>query len=131
VTDSEAPTRQRTRNEIDPLASGIWRRIEPGSRRLTLLKRPRAGNRPTPEAEADGQRDEDAGVPPSGRDVRLPGLEDIRESVRRDRPFGSSGWTLETAKALGLEYSLRLRGRPSREREGRGETVRVSRRTEI
>ena len=40
------------------------------------------------------------------------GLEDIRESVRRDRPFGSSGWRRETAKALGLEYSLRPRGRP-------------------
>ncbi len=56
------------------------------------------------------------------------GLEDIRESVRRDRPFGSSGWTLETAKALGLEYSLRPRGRPRGDQEGRGETARVSRR---
>jgi putative transposase len=56
------------------------------------------------------------------------GLEDIRESVRRDRPFGSSGWTLETAKALGLEYSLRPRGRPKGEPEGRGESASVSRR---
>ncbi len=39
-------------------------------------------------------------------------LEVVRESVRRDRPFGSSGWTHETARALGLEYSLRPRGRP-------------------
>jgi hypothetical protein len=38
--------------------------------------------------------------------------ETIRESVRRDRPFGTSGWTTETAKALNLEYSLRSRGRP-------------------
>jgi hypothetical protein len=36
----------------------------------------------------------------------------IRESVRRDRPLGTSQWTLETAKALNLEYSLRPRGRP-------------------
>jgi putative transposase len=36
----------------------------------------------------------------------------IRESVRRDRPLGTSEWTLETAKALNLEYSLRPRGRP-------------------
>jgi putative transposase len=30
-------------------------------------------------------------------------LEVVRESVRRDRPFGSSAWTQETAQALGLE----------------------------
>ena len=58
------------------------------------------------------------------------GLEDIRESVRRDRPFGSSGWRLETAKALGLEYSLRPRGRPRDDREGCGEMAQVSRRAE-
>ena len=39
-------------------------------------------------------------------------LGNIRDSVRRDRPFGTSGWTLETAKVLNLEYSLRSRGRP-------------------
>jgi hypothetical protein len=33
-------------------------------------------------------------------------------AVRSDRPFGSSPWTLETARALGLEASLRPRGRP-------------------
>ena len=45
-------------------------------------------------------------------------LEAIRESVRRDRPFGTSGWTIETAKALNLEYSLRPRGRPRRDEPG-------------
>ena len=30
-------------------------------------------------------------------------LEIVRESVRRDRPFGTSEWTLKTAKALNLE----------------------------
>jgi REP element-mobilizing transposase RayT len=39
-------------------------------------------------------------------------LGNIRQSVRRDRPFGTSGWTVETAQALSLEYSLRSRGRP-------------------
>ena len=39
-------------------------------------------------------------------------LEHVRESVRRDRPSGSSAWTQETSGILGLEYSLRLRGRP-------------------
>ena len=38
-------------------------------------------------------------------------LEIARESVRRDRPFGTSEWTLKTAKALNLESSIRPRGR--------------------
>jgi putative transposase len=37
----------------------------------------------------------------------------VRECVRRDRPFGSAAWTTATARSLGLEYSLRPRGRPS------------------
>jgi hypothetical protein len=48
----------------------------------------------------------------------------IRESVRRDRPLGTSEWTLETAKALNLEYSLRPRGRPRGvERAGKDKTT--------
>jgi putative transposase len=39
-------------------------------------------------------------------------LAGIRESVVRDRPFGSADWTQATAKRLGLESSLRARGRP-------------------
>ncbi len=38
----------------------------------------------------------------------------IRFSVRRDRPYGSDAWTTETTGLLGLEYSLRPRGRPRR-----------------
>ena len=39
-------------------------------------------------------------------------VERVRECVRRDRPFGSADWTKATAGDLGLEYSLRPRGRP-------------------
>jgi putative transposase len=46
-------------------------------------------------------------------------LESVRESVRRDRPYGSREWTTETARALGLEYSLHPRG--PRRRAGEGE----------
>jgi putative transposase len=49
-------------------------------------------------------------------------LANIRESVSRDRPFGSPAWTQETARTLGLEYSLRPRGRPrTAEQEAREE----------
>jgi putative transposase len=39
-------------------------------------------------------------------------LQRLRESVARDRPFGEPAWILQTAQALGLESSLRNRGRP-------------------
>jgi putative transposase len=38
----------------------------------------------------------------------------IRLSLRRDRPYGTDAWTTETAALLGLEYSLRPRGRQRR-----------------
>lgn len=36
----------------------------------------------------------------------------LRESVRRGRPYGTDRWTRSTARRLGLESSLRPRGRP-------------------
>jgi putative transposase len=46
-------------------------------------------------------------------------LEALRRSVVRDRPFGSEAWTQRIAKRLGLEYTLRPRGRPRKEGEDR------------
>jgi putative transposase len=39
-------------------------------------------------------------------------VERLRESLRRGRPFGSAGWMKVTATHLGLEATLRPRGRP-------------------
>jgi putative transposase len=39
-------------------------------------------------------------------------LEAIRRSVRRNSPFGASDWQKKTAERLGLESTLRPRGRP-------------------
>jgi putative transposase len=36
----------------------------------------------------------------------------LRQAVRRDRPFGGERWLTNTAVRLGLEYTLRPRGRP-------------------
>ena len=36
----------------------------------------------------------------------------LRSSVERGTPFGDAGWQIETAEQLGLESSLRPRGRP-------------------
>jgi putative transposase len=43
-------------------------------------------------------------------------VDKVRECVRRDRPFGADGWTNSTAQQLGLESSLRSRGRPRSKR---------------
>lgn len=39
-------------------------------------------------------------------------LESLRHCVRRGTPYGSDRWRSNTAARLGLEYSLRPRGRP-------------------
>ena len=42
-------------------------------------------------------------------------LDAIRLAVRRGRPFGSPAWTTRTAQRLGLETTLRPRGRPTKQ----------------
>ncbi len=41
-------------------------------------------------------------------------LQRLRLSVERGRPYGDVSWTQETARRLGLESTLRSRGRPKR-----------------
>jgi putative transposase len=41
-------------------------------------------------------------------------VERLRECLRRGRPFGDSTWMLKAAHRLGLEASLRPRGRPKK-----------------
>lgn len=80
----------------------LWRRIHgtPEERRILSdwpLPRPRSWlqyvNRPQSEAE----------------------LEAIRRSVRRGQPYGGEDWVRATAARLGLESTLRPRGRPKQE----------------
>jgi putative transposase len=42
----------------------------------------------------------------------------VRRAVMRGSPFGSESWQRRIAKRLGLEYTLRARGRPKKKREG-------------
>ena len=39
-------------------------------------------------------------------------VERLRECLRRRRPYGDDAWTIETARRMDLEASLRPRGRP-------------------
>lgn len=43
-------------------------------------------------------------------------------SVMRGAPFGDEAWQRQTAASLGLESSLRPRGRPKKRKEIEGET---------
>jgi putative transposase len=45
-------------------------------------------------------------------------VERVRESLRRNRPFGEAAWMKRTACRLGLEASLRPRGRPRKHETG-------------
>ena len=42
-------------------------------------------------------------------------LEALRRSVNRGTPYGRAGWVEATAQRLGLEFTLRPRGRPRKE----------------
>ena len=46
-------------------------------------------------------------------------LEAVRRAVRRGSPFGSEDWQKQMATRLGLEYTLRPRGRPKKSGEDR------------
>jgi len=39
-------------------------------------------------------------------------LESLRKCANRGRPFGDASWTAATAHSLGIEFTLRTRGRP-------------------
>jgi putative transposase len=44
--------------------------------------------------------------------------EAVRRSMSRGTPYGAQTWTNRVANRLGLDYTLRPRGRPSTKREG-------------
>ncbi len=46
-------------------------------------------------------------------------LASVRLCVRRGRPFGHDRWQAQTARHLGLEHTLRSRGRPRKKDAGR------------
>jgi len=44
-------------------------------------------------------------------------LEELHQSVNRQSPYGISTWQIQVSKQLGLESTIRPRGRPSKRRE--------------
>jgi putative transposase len=77
----------------------LWRRFHgAGEDRRWLSKWPLPRPRSWPDLVNQPQTEEE--------------LEGIRRSVIRGQPFGSNEWVSQTAKQLGLESTLRSRGRP-------------------
>ena len=84
--------------------SSLWRRLKGTAEDRTLLSdwpltRPRQWRRlvNTPQTDAE--------------------LESLRRSVKRGQPYGSEGWIERVVKKLGLESSVRARGRPRKKPE--------------
>jgi putative transposase len=50
--------------------------------------------------------------------VDEPTLDSLRESVNGGKPYGSEPWVAQTARRLGLEYTLRGPGRPKKSATG-------------
>jgi putative transposase len=46
------------------------------------------------------------------RDLDKTATEEIRGSIKRDRPLGDGDWVRRMAARLGLQHTLRDRGRP-------------------
>ena len=82
--------------------SSLWRRVNgtPESRQLLSdwpLPRPRSWLQHVNQPQTDAE------------------LEAIRRSVRRGQPYGGDAWVRATVTRLGLESTLRPRGRPKKE----------------
>jgi putative transposase len=77
----------------------LWRRQSGSAEQVRLL-----GSWPVPSPAA--------WVKEVNRPQTEAELEAVRQSVRRGRPFGSEAWVAKTASRLGLETTLRPRGRP-------------------
>lgn len=81
----------------------LWRRINGTREQKALLSawplgKPRQWRRLVNEPQTDAE------------------LEALRRCVVRNQPYGSERWTERIAKALGLESTMRARGRPKKQR---------------
>ena len=55
--------------------------------------------------------------------LTLAELQAVRTSVNRQRPYGTPGWAVQTARRLGLDATLRPRGRPRKDPHPAADTL--------
>jgi putative transposase len=101
--------------ERNPLRASLVRRAE--NWRWSSLRSWADDDRPAflHKGPVDRGRDWTAEVNEPFTDAEIAAL---RRSVNRGTPFGSPRWTKSTASRLGLEASLRPRGRPRKDDDG-------------
>lgn len=99
--------------ERNPLRAGLVERAEhwPWSSLHRATASPRLHSGPVPRGEG--------WVEAVNAPMTETECEPIRHSLRRGRPLGSDAWVRRTADRLGLGSSLRPRGRPRSEAEGK------------
>jgi putative transposase len=81
--------------------SSLWQRAQPGAR---LHRHLAAWPLPVPADWVERVNSAQTAVE----------LAAVQRSVRRGTPFGSAAWQQRTAQQLGLEFTLRQRGRPKK-----------------
>ena len=105
--------------EGNPLRAGLVRRAEDWD---WSSLRWSAGLEPPPAWMHSAWLERPAGwLTTVNRGQREEELAAIRRSVVRGSPFGEGGWVKRVAKLLGLESSLRPRGRPRKQSQRDGE----------
>ncbi len=99
--------------ERNPLRAGLVERAE-AWRWSSLWRREQRGSSHT-ECLTDWPVDRPPNWPACVNTAETAAeLDDLRLTLARGRPFGSPTWTTRTAARLGIESSLRPRGRPSK-----------------
>ena len=83
--------------------SSLWQRLHPGEKMAGILQ-------PWPLPEPGDWLKRVNAAQSSAE------LEALRRAVVRGSPFGSTSWQVRTARRLGLEFTLRPRGRPTKKK---------------
>jgi putative transposase len=96
--------------ERNPLRAGLVERAEGWA--WSSVRWWLAGERPPLYADAGPVRRPEPWVAWVNQDLTLAELAQVRHSIERGKPYGPALWAQETAARLGLEASLRPRGRP-------------------
>ena len=114
--------------EANPLRAGLVRRAEQWRWSGLAFREGRGGDGDRRSDDRDRGRDDGPALRPVAWPVDRPRnwialvnealparqAEAVRTSLARQRPLGAEPWVLKTAKRLGLEFTLRPRGRPKK-----------------
>ena len=99
--------------ERNPVRAGLVERAQDWRWSSATPTRPGAPSLDAGPVPRPGAWLEHVNVPQTEAEV-----EALRECIRRRRPYGDAAWSVQVARKLGLEASLRPRGRPRKRQAG-------------